>query len=490
MIPSILWQTAKTADDLNSRFVKSWTVKCPTLDIRFMDDNACENFIRDNFSDEVFFVYKSLPLGIMRADMWRIAVIYINGGVYSDTDVFCKNDISEILNSDVVFCQEHIGSNDVSNYFFAASPRHPMLKRVLDIMVSSFHDTFNTNTDLLVQNFGMHSLQIAIDEYKVELVDRTTINHYMNHACHGTWRESEINYKRSSDMKPITFFTTFNKSGYLLYGKTWINTFIKNVAPKSPNIKAKIYTHGFKIAINHPQIEMLDFDNELSDHTKWKNEFSEKSTYSKYVHDMSIRFSHKGFVIQHALDNISDGYAIWLDGDCVMHDYSYDDFPKNILNNLVVAAQVEHAGTHHHVESGVLVFDMEHKDIQLFKDAFKKNYTVDEALTMPEPYDGFIVYKSIISSGIEFNNLNEKFGIGGIQSDPSLTFLHPEIKNRFTHNIGVTGKSQYQNWDSVKRTDNVFSLIAGIVNNMSETELKIHEMKKKRALATLNRTQS
>ena len=65
-----------------------------------MDDNACKNFIRDNFSDEVFVVYNSLPLGIMRADMWRLAVMYVHGGIYADTDTECIKCIDELLKDD------------------------------------------------------------------------------------------------------------------------------------------------------------------------------------------------------------------------------------------------------------------------------------------------------------------------------------------------------------------------------------------------------
>lgn len=487
MIPSILWQTAKNADEVNLNFIKSWMFNSPALDLRFMDDIACENFIRDNFSDEVFFVYTSLPLGIMRADMWRIAIVYINGGVYADTDVMCLNDVTPLLNANIVLCQETHDRSDVSNYFFAAEKNHPILKRALDCMVESFYRGFNADEPLLVQNFGMHSFQIAVDEHKANLIPKDVISNYMVHVCHGSWRESELNYKQSKHMKPITFFTTFNENGYLLYGKTWISTFIKNVAPKSVNIKAKIYKHGFDLHINHPQIEVIDFDEALPTHNDWKSEFQSKSTYSNYVGDMTVRFSHKGFVIQHALDNINTGIAIWLDGDCVMHDYSYDTFANDVLYDKVLACQVEGvASGHNHVESGVLIFDTEHKDIDKFREQFKLNYTVDELLKMSEPYDGFVVYKSIKSADVEFNNLNENYGVGGIQSDPSLTFLHPEIKARFTHNIGMTGKSQYEAWDILKQEDKVFSIVAGVsLQALSGKNLEIHNMKKKRALAKI-----
>lgn len=491
MIPHILWQTAQTIEDITANphraFVKSWMVANPTFDSRFMDDNDCRNFIKDNFSDEVFSVYNALPLGIMRADMWRIAVVYVNGGIYADTDVFCMKSIAPLLsNKDLILCHEHHDTELVSNFFFAATPKHPVLKEVLELMVTSFNIAFDTESNMLVQNFGMNTLQKICNKYHVDLITKEQVDSYVTHHCCGTWRESEENYRNSRFMKPITFFTTFNQNGYDLYGKIWIKTFIENVACKSPNIRAIVYAHDIVgIQVDHPQIEIVDYDTALPQHSKWKADFLEvASGYSKYVRDSAIRFSHKGFVISDALDRITTGYAIWLDGDCVMHDAAYDTFPSDLLQTTAIACQLEHARPNaHHIESGILLFDMDNTDIEKFKKQFKFNYEIAQVITMPEPYDGFIVYRSIVDSEIPFNDLNEKYGIGGIQSCPTLTFLHPEVASRFTHNIGLTGKSNYDDWDDIKYKDAVFSQLADLPL-LTPHQMKIRNLQAKKKLIT------
>lgn len=485
MIPLTLWQTAKTASDVNVSFLKSWLIQNPTLENIFMDDSDCENFIKDNFSDEIFQVYTSLPLGIMRADMWRIAVIYINGGIYADTDVWCNQPIGVLLQDrDIVMCKEHSDSILVSNFFFAAKPKHPIFKDIIDLMVENFHIAFDTQSAMLVQNFGMDIVQKVCDKYPLSLISKEETDLYVSHHCAGTWRESQKHYINSKFMKPITFFTTFNQNGYDLYGKTWIKTFIENVACKSSNIKAIIYAHNVgNLQVNHPQIEVIDYEEALPEHLNWKEDFNNRANnFSSYVKDNTIRFSHKGFVISDALSRITTGYAIWLDGDCVMHDESYDNFPENLLQGYAIACQLEHARPNaHHIESGVLLFDMDNPDAQKFKEKFKLNYQVDQVLTVSEPYDGFIVYRSLIDSKIPFNDLNEKYGAGGIQSCPTLTFLHPEIASRFTHNIGLTGKSSYKDWEDIKYKDTVFSKLAA-VSVLSPHQLKIRSLKAKKKL--------
>jgi hypothetical protein len=489
MIPNILWQTSKSIDDLDygntSQLIKSWVLNNPSLDCRFMDDTECNRFIAKNFSKQTYEMYRSLPLGIMRADFWRVAVVYINGGIYSDTDVFCKQSIEQLLkDKDLVILQEPNTATNVANFFFAAEPKHPFLKEVLEYMESKFDLVYDLNSKTLVQNFGMHPLQHVMEKYKQEFVSVDEHSKYMEHMCHGTWRESEKEYKEKDKMDGMTFFTTFNESGYELYGKMWIDTFKDNVAAYYPNAKAIVYKHGFELEDAHPQITIIDYDEVIPDHLQWKKEFEERSQYNEYIHKMTIRFSHKAFVIQHALKNISTKYAFWVDGDCIFHKEEYDTFPKNVLNSNAMACQVEHNVNHNHVESGILIFDMKHKDTKKWLKEFTKNYTLDEVFKMGEPYDGFIVFKSLQSSKIKFSDLNEKYGIEGIQSCPTLTFLHPELSKRFTHNIGLTGKSQYKDWEDVKYTDEVFRDLAQ-VGKLTEQQLKFNKMKR-RKLALLD----
>ena len=96
---------------------------------------------------------------------------------------------------------------------------------------------------------------------------------------------------------------------------------------------------------------------------------------------------------------------------------------------------------------------------RIFNKHFKENYKVHNVILMGQPYDGFIISKSLITSNLSFFNLNEKYGAGGIQSDPGLTFLHPEIKEKFIHNIGWTGKNQYEMFSTVLERDDILKKV-------------------------------
>ena len=52
---------------------------------------------------------QSLPVGVMRGDLWRYMVIYIYGGVYADLDTECWEPISVWMKDeyDMIVCPEN-----------------------------------------------------------------------------------------------------------------------------------------------------------------------------------------------------------------------------------------------------------------------------------------------------------------------------------------------------------------------------------------------
>jgi hypothetical protein len=507
MIPSFLWQTWKThtlPKTLNTQS-NSWNQSNPELQKTLMNDAQCADFIKDKLGDEVYELYMALPQPIMRADFWRVAVVYINGGYYSDLDLICNESVTTLIPGQpkAVFTRE---LNNISNFFFGAEPKHPVIKLALDYMIEESKDVTNKE----VQSYGMHSLHRAVREYynvidtnyisneDVVFLDNETLKNQKrfmhNNASllnddpeYISWRQTtNLMNKEREEACDILFFTTFNKNGYDLYGKEWVRGFI-NVANYFNKFRANIYYEGFTPTIQHPSINWIKYEEAIPNHLSWKKDFLQKSNHSDYVRTMTVRFSHKAFVIQHALDNNTNDYLIWLDGDCLFKNTDYTNFPKNIMNEKFLACQIEHNHDLNHVESGILIFDGKHSDKDKFNNEFKMWYKVNNILPMGQPYDGFLVYKSLLTSGLSYVDLNQGYGKGGIQSDPNMTFCHPEIQSKFIHNIGWTGKNQYQNWDTIYKRDDIYKKMNGMLFGTSKYEKLLN---KKKAMTTLERLRS
>lgn len=88
MIPRLLSQTWKSVDLCGeaARCRDSWLRHNPGLTYRLHDDSASRAVVHD-VAPEHIDAYDALPFAVMRADIYRYAVIYRDGGIYADIDM-------------------------------------------------------------------------------------------------------------------------------------------------------------------------------------------------------------------------------------------------------------------------------------------------------------------------------------------------------------------------------------------------------------------
>jgi len=170
-IPKKIFQTHKSVDYIKTKYetkasYSSWTYD-KDFEYHFFNDEECENFIKNNFEENVYKAYIKLPLKVMKADLWRYCVIYINGGIYADMDAVCQcnpNDL--ILDSQLVIAAEN--SIHLCNWTFSAPPNSPLLKLVIDESVNKILETENFTSlgeHFIHQITGPGIFTIGIEKY-------------------------------------------------------------------------------------------------------------------------------------------------------------------------------------------------------------------------------------------------------------------------------------------------------------------------------------
>lgn len=168
MIPKRLWMTYKTNALPEQAFecVNSWVAKNDNWEVCFMDDVGADTFIREAFSAEFYKMYEGLPHGVVKADVWRVAVVYAYGGLYADIDTVCNQPIDSWVsdNDDLVLGVEHSGG-EIVQYLFAAKQEHPALLFVLEKMLKEQRTLQNTNNKFFVQDFGQQCFSRGMLEY-------------------------------------------------------------------------------------------------------------------------------------------------------------------------------------------------------------------------------------------------------------------------------------------------------------------------------------
>mmetsp|Transcript_53802 Transcript_53802/g.64920 ORF Transcript_53802/g.64920 Transcript_53802/m.64920 type:complete len:340 (+) Transcript_53802:158-1177(+) len=131
-IPKIIHITGKTRclSKVFHDIVNSW--RFPDHTLVFHDDDAVDRLLFQRHYPEFPHLQTTLRCmvsGAAKADVWRYLVIWEYGGVYTDLDnlpgeLFLRKDV--IRDDTDAFFEQEIGMFP-SQYFFAASPRHPLM---------------------------------------------------------------------------------------------------------------------------------------------------------------------------------------------------------------------------------------------------------------------------------------------------------------------------------------------------------------------------
>jgi hypothetical protein len=150
----------------------------PEFDMYIYSDAECEEFIKDNFSNDVLGAFNSLIPGAYKSDLWRYCVLYVKGGVYMDIKIhsiptrplfttisswFCTKDSSDpvcrpenivqsiqdtaiqqqaLFGTNAIFVQDGKEGScypiGVYNGFMASMPKNPVFKQCIDDIVESW----------------------------------------------------------------------------------------------------------------------------------------------------------------------------------------------------------------------------------------------------------------------------------------------------------------------------------------------------------------
>lgn len=145
-IPRVMYKTGKTEqapkeiENLNRMFVRD----NPGWKVRYYGDRAARRFIARHFNRDVVLAFDALQPGAFKADLFRLCILYVNGGVYSDLSqrllVPIRNLVDTEMDELVFVADKHIvlyvmQRECVHNSFIAAVPKHAFLKHCINRIV-------------------------------------------------------------------------------------------------------------------------------------------------------------------------------------------------------------------------------------------------------------------------------------------------------------------------------------------------------------------
>jgi len=87
------WKTKELPPYMNANF-EQLKIKNPQFIFHLYDDEDCRNMIQHYFPKEVVDAFDTLIPGAYKADLWRLCVLYLRGGIYMDCKLQAINNFT------------------------------------------------------------------------------------------------------------------------------------------------------------------------------------------------------------------------------------------------------------------------------------------------------------------------------------------------------------------------------------------------------------
>jgi Flp pilus assembly protein TadD len=152
------WDAPAPPADI-ARLMATWQSTNPDHSYRLFNNLSAQEFLADHFPPAMLHAYRRGEYATQKSDIFRLAFLAAEGGIYADADDRCTHPVSTIIPGGaklVVYQDEHM---TLCNNFIAAAPGHPVILAALEAAVRAMlrgdRDTvwFSTGPALLTRAF-------------------------------------------------------------------------------------------------------------------------------------------------------------------------------------------------------------------------------------------------------------------------------------------------------------------------------------------------
>ncbi len=163
-IPRKIWQTNFSEQCtlplfLNYRHNRSLS---KSFEYHYVSTEQREEYLGRNAPRHVLAAYQRLTDGAAQADLWRLVVLYREGGIYLDIDATLVHKLEHVIaEKNQVFISNY---GEFTNFFLATQPGNPIYKAFIEQVVSNIE---NYESGSVYETTGPGALKKVLAEHDV-----------------------------------------------------------------------------------------------------------------------------------------------------------------------------------------------------------------------------------------------------------------------------------------------------------------------------------
>lgn len=208
-IPKVIYQTYSTTKIPWYAKWQIWYFRRKHRDYKyvFYTDTMINDFVKKNFNSNVYETYSKLQIGVAKADFFRYAILYVNGGIYLDLDSSIRSNLNNIIGTTetAIIAREKTNKHLYAQWALIYERQHPILKQTIGILLNNINNKKYPNDIIsatgplpysqavhhyLKNNPNDENLKVVKDNYKGIFIFKTIparIHELLNKSKH--WRQ-------------------------------------------------------------------------------------------------------------------------------------------------------------------------------------------------------------------------------------------------------------------------------------------------------------
>ncbi|MGJ4927590.1 tetratricopeptide repeat protein [Bradyrhizobium sp. HKCCYLS2038] len=186
--------------------MQTWRSVNPDYAWLSFSDESAMRFLEESYPEEVARAYVLAHEPARKADVFRLAWLAKEGGVYVDADDGCNTGLDEMIPNGAGFVgyQEDYGS--LGNNFIAAAPDHPVIRRALKLAVDALNRGdrdlvwLSTGPGLLSRAFAQHWADSDDDSWlrACRIMSLGEMQRHVRLHCHVRYKSTEKHWSKTS----------------------------------------------------------------------------------------------------------------------------------------------------------------------------------------------------------------------------------------------------------------------------------------------------
>jgi mannosyltransferase OCH1-like enzyme len=196
------------------KYSTKWKLLNPDMNLHLYDDEKCIQFFKDNYPPLFLEIFLFISHGPIKADFWRVCILYKYGGVYCDIDTEPLIPLSKFIEPNVSFVICSAYRRDLLfNPNFIVTPKNSIIiKDVIDWYVKKYNNNepydywswsiMQAFTDtFLIPNYKNKEGIYYYKKMKIQVITEVPGN---NHAdAHNIYKGMRVFNNRYKDWDPI-----------------------------------------------------------------------------------------------------------------------------------------------------------------------------------------------------------------------------------------------------------------------------------------------